>query len=212
MLHALWEGFCDLVAPQRCAACGVPVEDGHPGFCNGCALLLDPLPAREPSALDHAACRYGGPLSLALHALKYRGDTTRVPALADLLVAAASPLRGRIDLVTCVPLHPRRLRERGFNQAALLAAPVAHALGAPFRPGLLARARDVPHQVGASRAARSALAEGSVTLRRGVPGACVLVVDDVRTTGSTLLAVRGALLAGGASCVYSLVLAEADAA
>jgi ComF family protein len=212
VLLALWEGFCDLVAPHRCPACCVPVADGRPGFCHGCALLLEPLPGREPSAPDHAACRYGGPLSQALHALKYQGDTTRAPALASLLVAAAAPLRGRIDIVTCVPLHSRRLRERGFNQAALLAAPVARALAAPFRPGLLARARDVPHQVGASRAARSALAEGSVAVRGSVTGACVLVVDDVRTTGSTLAAVRSALWASGAASVHSLVLAEADAA
>jgi ComF family protein len=207
VIHALWNGFCELLAPLRCAACGGTSTEG---FCAGCAPLLEHLdPAREVVFQDRAAAVYGGPLAEALQAVKYARDTTRVAALAALLLPHAERLRGQIDLVTCVPLHPRRLRERGFNQSALLAAPVARYLAAPLRTGLLKRRRDTPQQAGAGREERLGLADDCLVAPRPLSGQRVLVIDDVRTTGSTLRAARAALSSAGAGPVLSLVVAAA---
>jgi ComF family protein len=117
-----------------------------------------------------------------------------------------------IDLVVPVPLHPSRLAERGFNQAALLARPIARALGIPLLARGLDRTRDTPRQATLDRvlrlenvaAAFVARAPEKVSARR------ILLVDDVRTTGATLRACAVALQKAGASCVYDTALALAD--
>jgi ComF family protein len=205
-----YHGLFELLAPRRCAACEA-VDAAKSGFCGACDLLIErrsTLGATESA--DLAAADYGGPLSDAIHGLKYGGDTTRVAALVALLQPQAMRLRGRVDLVTCVPLHPRRLYERGFNQAALLARPVARTLAVPFDARLLRRLRDTPQQAGAGRRARLEMARASIACRRELRRASVLVVDDVRTTGSTLCSAREALLTAGAASVFTLVVAAVD--
>jgi predicted amidophosphoribosyltransferase len=109
--------------------------------------------------------------------------------------------------VTFVPLHPRRLRARGYNQAALLARPLAHALSVPLAPFLLARVRDTAAQVGRGASVRKDQLAQAFRTRGALSQRTCLVVDDVRTTGATLAEARRALLAGGAARVCTLALA-----
>jgi ComF family protein len=108
-----------------------------------------------------------------------------------------------------VPLHPRRLRARGFNPAAVLARTVAREAGAPFAAGLLVRLRDTPSQTGLDRRARRANVRGAFALRGADrPPETVWLVDDVVTTGSTLEECARALRRAGARRVVAICAAR----
>jgi ComF family protein len=126
-----------------------------------------------------------------------------------MLSSAALPYAGLVDLVIPMPLHPKRLRARGFNQAALLARPVSRKLGVALNVRSLERIRDTPEQAGLSRSDRVLNVKGAFRIRtRGRTGR-VLLIDDVRTTGATLASAAEALLEAGFSSVFSLALAYA---
>jgi ComF family protein len=210
MLRDLVTGLLDLLAPPTCAACRAPLDVRSQGFCEGCRLLIDPWPCRAQDALDRDACVYGGPLRDALHRLKYQGATELAPVLARWLERPAAAWLGQLGCVAVVPLHPRRLRARGYTQSALLARPLARALGLPFMPRLLARVRDTDAQVGKLRRERKAHLAGAFVASAAAAERAVLVLDDVRTTGATFEEARRALTAAGARAVYTLALARAD--
>jgi len=211
MLQRLVAGLFDLLSPPRCAACGGLLDLRLAGFCDACAPLLEWAPAALTSARDAAACVYGGPLRDALHALKYEAASELVPALARLLARPAGSFAGRVDCVAVVPLHARKLRQRGYNQSALLARPVARLLAVPFLPRLLVRTRDTGAQVGKNRSDRGAQLMGAMCASRRARARTVLVIDDVRTSGATLAEARRALYAAEARDVYTLVLAATPA-
>lgn len=207
MLQRLVAGLLDLLSPPRCAACATLLELRLTGFCDACAPLLERAPTELSSARDVAACVYGGPLRDALHRLKYEAASELAPALARLLVEPGREFAGRVDGVAVVPLHARKLRQRGYNQSALLARPLARALAVPFWPRLLVRARETSAQVGKSRSDRVAQLTGTMRASARAGARTVLVVDDVRTSGATLAESRRALYAVEARDVYTLVLA-----
>jgi ComF family protein len=173
--------------------------------------LLEPAPQglRPPAAIA-AAHLYAGPLADAIARVKYGGRTDLSPALAQLLAQAALSYAGHVDCVVPLPLHPRRLRERGFNQSALLGAGVARALGVRLRVELLRRVRDTAAQAGLSRELRATNVRGAFVAQQVVASPPrVLLIDDVRTTGATLATAADALRAAGCSDVVTLALAAA---
>jgi ComF family protein len=183
-----FSGLLDLLAPPECPACALPYEPagGELGLCPACAPLIEPTPAaRQPPAGDAAICLYQGPMADAIRRFKYADQRQLLRHFRPLLTAAVHPYAGLIDAVVPVPLHPCKLRERGYNPAALLAGPIAAALGVPFRTGMLRRVRETAVQAGLSREARARNVRGAFKARRAAP-ARVLLVDDVRTTGATL--------------------------
>lgn len=112
------------------------------------------------------------------------------------------------DVLTPVPLHPRRLRSRGYNQSDLLAKILSKKLGLDMDQSLLTRAKNNPPQVSASQEKRRENVQGSFRCGGPLDGQAVILVDDVATTGSTLSACAAALKAAGASSVWCLVLAR----
>jgi ComF family protein len=125
-------------------------------------------------------------------------------------MVAAAPENLAADVVVPVPLHPSRLRERGYNQAELIARPLARRLGLPLKPYLLARTRPRPEKLKLTRRERWQTVRGAYAMRR--PGRIdkvrVLLVDDVFTTGATLDACSRALREAGASRVVGLTVAR----
>jgi ComF family protein len=203
----LLQGLADLFWPPRCAACDLYTEAV---FCRICedTLLHSTAPQQlsfpRTAAWDLAMCRFefGGQLAVAVRRAKYAESGS---ALARQLGRLLAPLPSA-DLVVPVPLHPRRLRFRGFNQAAELVR------GAGGRPALshLARVRDTPPQTDKPPPARLGNVAGAFSARN-VFGAHVLLVDDVMTTGATADACARALRQAGAAAVMVLALARAPA-
>jgi ComF family protein len=201
--------LASLLAPPVCAGCG-----GHAGaaepLCGACRLELRWLDrAVEVGGLTvFAPLAYEGPARAMVRALKFRGATMAAQAMAAQIVAAAPPDVLARGVLVPVPLHPSRLRRRGFNQAELL----ARALSA--RTGLrvvdcLVRHGPPRTQVGRDRAERLGGVHGTVRLRalHQLPQRAI-VVDDVVTTGATVLACAGVLHAAGAGAVAGVAYAR----
>ncbi|MGB8330677.1 MAG: phosphoribosyltransferase family protein [Polyangiales bacterium] len=143
----------------------------------------------------------------AIKRFKYEGRSELATLLGSMMADAVRCWAGQVDAVVPVPLHWRRRRERGYDQAALLAGPVAKALGvAPLLRGLR-RVRNTQSQVELPHGERQLNVAGAFAPRRlgGVRRA--LLVDDVRTTGATLRAASSALTEGGVAEVHTFVLA-----
>ena len=181
-----------------------PVEGVAPSRpCSTCTA--------DPPQYDYArsAAVYEGALREALHAFKFSGKRALARPLGDLAIeqCVASLLAG-IEAVIAVPLARERERERGFNQAALLAQRIAKRLGVPTRPRWLARVRATRPQSDLPAAERRVNVRGAFQASRAVVGRHVLVVDDVLTTGATLGECARALRDGGARCVGVLTVAR----
>ncbi len=205
MGQAMLSRLFDLLAPPECASCQEPVRAGR-AFCPGCAASV------VRAADGRAAFLYGGALSRAVTRWKFEGALGVGTALCQLF---AAEMRHNVPpgaLLVPVPLHPRRLAERGFNPATLLARALARERAAKIRvePELLRRIRDTPKQSLLGRAQRTPNVAGAFVANRRLPAAArVVLIDDVRTTGSTLRECRSALHAGGAETITTFVLAQA---
>jgi ComF family protein len=142
--------------------------------------------------------------------LKYSRDIALGEMLARPLLEMLHQLKWPIDLVTSVPMGVARRAERGYNQATLLAFPLSLASGIPFRPQALMKVRDTRSQVGLNLAQRREnVFEAFKARSELVSTKCVLVVDDVTTSGATIEACAGALIKAGARQVFGLTLARA---
>ena len=165
----------------------------------------------DPPQYDYArsAAVYEGALREALHAFKFSGKRALARPLGDLaLEQCVASLPDGIDAAIAVPLARERERERGFNQAALLAQRIAGRLGVPTRPRWLARVRATRPQSDLTAAERHANVRGAFQASPQVAGRHVLVVDDVLTTGATLRECARALHDGGARRVGVLTVAR----
>lgn len=149
---------------------------------------------------------------MAIHELKYRGRRRVAARLARMLLEDEGvwELLAGSDVLVPVPLHPRRLRERGFNQSTLLAAELGRRTGCPSGEGALVRRRDTSAQAGLSASARRRNVRDAFAVRRRglVAGRVVTLVDDVLTTGATAHACARALKTGGAAEVRLLSVAR----
>lgn len=157
-----------------------------------------------------AACSFEGVVRKAVHQFKYRGVTALAPLLGDLLAHGLARRPAEADVLIPVPLFADRLRERGYNQALLLAQQLADRLSLPVAENTLVRTRRTTPQVKLSARERRANLRGAFACpnHEQVAGRKVLVIDDVTTTGATLRACADALAAAGATRVMGVVVAK----
>ncbi len=199
-----WLG--DGLSPARCAACRALVPQRNAVFCTACLVSVERCPVSDRSI---AFGYYAGALADAVRRFKYDDRPDLARSLGGLLRIVCRESRIAADIVVPVPLHARRLVDRGYNQSALLARHVADELGAPLSIGALVRVIDTAPQADLSREARrSNVAEAFRVGRSTLAGRAAVVVDDVSTTGATLMACSEALLAAGATRVTTVVVAR----
>jgi ComF family protein len=196
----LLDGLLTLLAPPRCAGCDEP-RDWSSVFCGSCASINERV--SDPGAVFE----YGGSVADAIHRFKYDGRSELGAALGSLMADVGHRWAGKVDAVVPVPLHWRRRRSRGYDQAALLAKPVARSLRVPLLLHGLCRVRNTPSQVDLPHHERQRNIAGAFAPRRLRGLGRLLLIDDVRTTGATLRAASAALKAGGVSEVHTFVLA-----
>lgn len=239
-MNEILAGIADLVFPPRCVACDALLERRDPlPFCPTCTegihfirsplcprcgvpfpstegedhLCGDCIASERPYAVARSVGRYEGALLTAIHRFKYRGRT----GIGEVLGAIMAGFAGEIwdmkafDRIVPVPLHRKRLRERGFNQAVILARGISKRFEIPLDFMSLARVVWTPPQVGLGREARSANVHGAFAVRHPerIAGRRVLLVDDVYTTGSTLEECARVLLRSKAETVAVLTMARA---
>jgi ComF family protein len=152
---------------------------------------------------------FSGVLQEAIHHLKYRNVKGLARPLGDLLANQFQATSIPADIIVPVPLHKERERERGYNQAALLASRLAQRAALPIADRALERVRRTPPQVGLSARERWANMAGAFRCAGSdLRGRRVLLVDDVCSTGATLSACAQASRDGGAVAIYALTLAR----
>ena len=201
--------LASLLSPPLCWSCGQPARRREPlcGSCRGSLQRLAPEPVWLSFLRVWGPVAYSGAARDLVRALKFRGARPVADAMAAQIAANAPPdWLADVGLVP-VPLHPRRRRSRGYNQAAALAEALGRRTGLEL-VDCLARSGPATTQVGRHRAERRAGPAGAIALRGGSVSARLLLVDDVVTTGATLAACRDALVAAGAVEVSAVVFAR----
>ncbi len=195
-----------LLSPPFCKHCHTPLAPDN--FCRKCAY--HPL---QLSGLRMVSA-YQEPLRSCIHAFKYYSGNKRLARpLGTLLVQAYKRAGLAADMIIPVPLHAQRLRQRGYNQAQLLAEVCSAELGLPLDISLLTRVRATAAQVDLSMHKRWKNMAGAFLLHpksnpRALYKRNILLIDDVCTTGATLEACATPLFAAGANTVWGLVLAR----
>jgi ComF family protein len=167
--------------------------------------------SEEPREIDgiRSPFIFKGIIRQAIHELKYHNLRALAPTLAELLheYLEKNPITG--DVLVPVPLHRKRLKERGYNQAALIAAELGKLRGLPVVADCLVRYSYAPPQARSGAVdERHRNVAGAFACRDGrLSGQRVIIIDDVATSGATLNAGAGALKAAGAAAVWGLTLA-----
>ena len=220
-LGTVADRLLDLALPASCVGCG---REGDP-FCARCRPALEGrlgsppgipigLPSDVPAPLLQLewCAPFSGPIREALHALKYAGERRLEEPLGAAVATRWCDAAAGGDLVVHVPVHRDRARERGFDQAERIAIVAARRLGLEH-VAALERSRPTTAQFRLDRAHRAANVAGAFrivdpSLRGVVRGRWPILVDDVVTTGSTLVACAGALLEAGAIGVSAVTVAR----
>jgi ComF family protein len=184
-----------------CEICGLPQE--RVGVCKTCLADKPHFRALRAWAI------YEEPLRSAIVKLKYKRDISLGDAIAWSMLPFYKTLNWDIDMIIPTPLGKKRKRERGYNQAAMLAKPFALALQVEFNPDAVIRVRETRTQVGLDYAERKKNVAGAFQAGASVKRKNIMVMDDVSTTGSTLSAIAESLYAAGAQTVYALTVARA---
>jgi ComF family protein len=209
--EACFSDFMPIRSPI-CTVCGKPFSGGAEWdrVCEDC------IRKRPSYDIARAPYLYDGALMTAIHELKYAQRTHLADSLGSLLASFAQARMGERKgwLIMPVPLHPRRLRARGFNQSLLLARPVAARIGAELDFLSLRRTKFTKPQTELSSEERKKNVRKAfeVVQPGAVKARSILLVDDVATTGSTLNECAKALKRAGADSVLCLVLARTSTA
>ena len=207
---------CGRTGSNFCATCIANVTKVTQKLCMRCGAVAPNLGIvcsncrTAHSALDkfYAATIFTGPIRPTIHAFKYQNRYGLAESLAGLM-ASAWPATEQYDMLIPVPLHPERKEKRGYNQAEELARHLQKSLSIPMVTDGLFRVRSTRQQVGLNKRQRNRnVMRAFEAVSQRVDGKHILLIDDVCTTGSTLLASAEALSRAGASIISAYCLAQ----
>ncbi len=222
MLQAFLQAAYQLFFPDNCLVCRQFLNSRHQKqLCISCqkGLVLNPLPFNMPKAalaFDQAwsVCLYNETAQQLLHAFKYKSKTslhkTFVPLMIDFIDRHHIPLH-EFDYLSPVPLHPVRLRERGYNQSSLLSLRLSQHYQMPHREDLLIRQKITVTQTELGAKQRWTNMSGAFRIQNStdITGKSIILVDDLLTTGATLHYAAEVLKKAGAAKVAALTLSIA---
>jgi ComF family protein len=218
MLQDFLQGALELVFPDNCLLCRRFLNSRHQRqICTGCQaqLVFNPTPYSRQTTDSHAfdqswsVCLYNETAQKLLHAFKYNSKTslckTFVPLMIEFIDRHQVPVR-EFDWLTPLPLHPARLRERGYNQSALLSIALSRHYGIAHTENLLVRQKQTRTQTELGAKQRWTNMEGAFRIKNlnDVTDKRVLLIDDLYTTGATLHSAAEVLKNAGASRVGAL--------
>ena len=185
-----------------CVKCGIPTKG---------ADLCDQCRSKPPAyRMMRSWAVFDSPIQNGLHTMKYRRNIGLGEAIALQMTDFVRSLNWQLDILIPVPLGKKRLKERGYNQVALVARPLAYQLQLRYEPAALQKTRETRSQVGLTVSQRSENVQNAYQAdSKVVQGKSVLIMDDVATTGSTISACTTALHSAGAQEVYVLTIARA---
>ena len=237
LLHEIGRYFLDTILPPRCMRCGALTSTPNQ-LCATCwrplTFITDPLckicglPFPHPVGIEtkcgtcmaypplftkaRSVMRYDDGSRPLLLAFKHADRTDAAPLFARWMTRAGTSLLNQTDLLIPVPIHWRRLLERRYNQANLLAAKLSAYNILPYAPNLLRRAQFTPKLGGLNRTERQNRLRNAIILaenkRHLVRDRRILLIDDVMTTGATAHTCTEVLLRAGAERVDVLTLAK----
>jgi len=202
----------DILFPPRCHHCGR--VDTH--WCEDCQDSLEKRPCtpltRFIEGLDGivASGYHDGILQSAIHAFKYDDLISLSPFLVNRLSKSLKSQDWTINTIIPVPLHTSRQQKRGYNQSIVLGEQLAQLEGIPLATDALIRHQETRPQVGLNRRERMANVAEAFIAKQDVAGKTILLLDDVCTTGSTLVACANAARLAGATAIYALTLTFAQ--
>ena len=188
---------------QACQQCGISLESEHLSLCGSCIT--------EPPAYDRVISAYGyaRPIRQLMASFKFQHQLSLAPIFARALLAQIQRPDSRIEAILPVPLHPTRLRQRGFNQALELARPIAHSLKKPIMLKSIRRKRNTETQSSLPAKQRVKNLRGAFESIQAVNYTGVAIIDDVMTTGSTANELAKTLKLNGVSYVEVWCVARA---
>lgn len=210
-------GGCDKPGERWCLECRKNTRRIESPYCDLCGQTLGPgancthcVSSKPGLTAIRSWAIFEGPIRNAMHRVKYANDLALAGTIAQELSQFLMNLGWDLDIIVPVPLSKQRQKERGYNQAALLAKPLAWNIGKTYYPQALRRTRDTVSQVGLNLNQRKENVSGAFLAHPNrVTGKNILLVDDVATSGSTLNACADALWIVGAKRVYGLTLTRA---
>lgn len=216
LFHSKYCVLCQVANQQDiCAACLQELPRLSQAHCLSCLLPMTSSQVcgaclNKPPAWNHAkaALRYTYPIDALIKALKYRSDLPLAPILADLLLSELQK-EDLPDYVIPVPLHPDRLRDRGFNQTLEISRYLCKKTGCQLLPAACARTRNTPSQTDIPWKKRKRNVRNAFICNQNFFGKRVAIVDDVMTSGATLNELAKVILHHGAISVNAWVIARA---
>lgn len=234
--HFLVNSFLNLIYPSICLHCSYPLEGKFTLLCNDCFNLIDLIDSenrcqscfKEVNSRKHlkceyciksssylnqigSACEYIGPIVTLVRSLKYQDQPHIAKSLAAIIVTQFFKLKWPIpDLIVPVPMPWLRKIDRGYNQSSLIAHHVGDLLERPKKE-VLKRFGGEFSQAGLSRKQRQLLPSSTFHLKKNaqIADQCILLIDDVMTTGSTLNRCAEALQEGLPKAIYGLTVCKA---
>lgn len=228
-----WRGLKEIFFPSICFSCDKKIREGflcagcsskitflHPPLCNYCAkpvagnktgLCIDCLHGKHHYAKLFCAAVYREPLENLIHLFKYK-NCDYLAELFTGLIAAHLEKTGfqaaDYDFVTAVPMHPSKLKERGYNQAGLLAKDIANYFKIPLKDGIIYETKEKASQARLKKNERVKNVAGCFAAQGKLDGPKIIIIDDIFTTGSTVNECARVLKEAGAQSVTVMALAK----